>query len=919
MRSIYQLLLSMLVASLGFVGLNAQQTGVAGRVLDEEGSPMIHANVQLLQSSGQSQAVGVTSEKGLFNLKTNQGGNYTLRVTYVGYITHEEKVELKAGQTLTLKDISMNEDARMLQSVTVQAKAAEIVVRNDTLEFNAGSYMVQQGATLEELIKKLPGAEIGTDGKITINGKDISRILVDGKEFFSKDPQVAIKNLPADMVNKVQVLNKLSELSRMSGFDDGEEETVINLTVKPEKKKGLFGSVQGGYGTDDRYMAGLNVNRFDGNKQWTIIGGANNTNNMGFSEMGSEMGSMSFMGGGGGDRRFFGNSGGITSSSMLGANFSAEITPEFSSGGDGRYGYNDRAIETTRRVENIVEGGNTFMDENVSERSFSHNGQARLKLEWKPTERTELIFQPNLSMSKVNGFYNDLYETVNASGAMINNGFINQTTTGNNFRFDGDLDISHKLNDDGRTISGSISGGYTDEEGEGIYQAALQNVETNQKQFNDNTNLQYRLRLSYVEPLGNNYFAQAVLNRRYSRRNSDREVFALGADGQYSVLDNDYGLAYSNEFTQYRIGVNIKKIAKTWDYTVGFNVDPNRTVSYRTVGGVEQDKLAFNRVNFSPMFRINYKPDRTTNLRVDYRGRTIQPSINQIAPVQDITNPLVLTLGNPDLKPSYSNNLMATFQSFNAKNQMAFNVGLFGYYTFDDIVSNTHYDPATGVRTTSFRNASGTWMGNLHGSLSVPLRNRAFSFRLGMFNQLYQGQSFINDVKNKALTFRTRERVTLTFRNDWLDTSIGGMFGFYSVNNSLSAQSDARTYDYGGNYQVAITLPYGFRIDSDVEYNTNSGYSFALNEWLWNASLSYSFLRDKAGTLRVKGYDILAQRSNISRSATALAIEESMTNTIGRYVMVDFIYRFNIFSGGGSRSDYQRSNIGGPPFGGRRF
>ena len=923
MRSIYQLLLSMLLASLGFVGLEAQQAGVAGRVLDEEGNPMIQANVQLVQSTGQvAVAAGATNEKGLFSLKTSQEGDYILRVSYVGYTTHDEKISLRNGQTITLKDISMNEDARLLQSVTVQAKAAEVVVRNDTLEFNAGSYTVAQGASIEELIKKLPGAEIGSDGKITINGKDISKILVDGKEFFSKDPQVAIKNLPADMVNKVQVLNKLSELSRMSGFDDGEEETVINLTVKPEKKKGLFGTLQAGYGTDQRYMAGGNVNRFDGNKQWTLIGSANNTNNMGFSEMDSEMGSMTFFSPQGGGRRGFGNSGGVTSSSMLGGNFSVEFSSALNTGGDARYGYNDKVIETTKRVENILAEGNTYMDENILERSFSHNGQARFRMQWKPSERTEVVFEPDLSVSKIDGFFNDTYETKDATGISINKGSIHQTTQGNNFRLNGELDISHKLNDEGRTISASVSGGLTDEDGDGIYQAVLQSVETNQKQFNDNSNLQYRLRLSYVEPLGKNYFAQAILNRRFSRRNSDREVYRLGDDGQYSILDSQYGLSYSNEFTQYRIGLNLKKIAKTWDYTVGFNVDPNRTVSYRNVAGVEQDKLAFNRVNLSPMLRINYKPSRTTNLRVDYRGRTTQPSINQIAPVQDITNPLFVTEGNPGLKPSYSNNVMAMFSDFDAKSQRAFNIVFFGNYTFDDIVPNTHYDPSTGIRTTRYENASGTWQANLHGTLSLPLKNRAFSFRMSLFNRLAEGQSFINDDKNKALSFRTREHLTLTYRNNWIDTSIGGNIGFYMANNSLSGQKDSRTYDFGGNYQVALTLPYGFRIDSDVEYNTNSGYSggFSLDEWLWNASLSYSFLRDKAGTLRVKGYDILGQRSSISRSATAINIEESMSNTIGRYVMVDFIYRFNAFSGGGSRSDHQRGNMNrpGPPFGGGR-
>lgn len=620
MRLTYRLLLSVLLASLGYVGLKAQQTGVAGRVLDEEGTPMIQAHVQLMNSSDKKQiAGGVTNEKGLYSLKATQAGDYILRVSYLGYDPHEEKISVPKNRTLNLKDIVMEENSQLLEGVTVKGKAAEMVIRNDTLEFNASSYMVQQGASVEELIKKLPGAEVTDDGKISINGKEISKILVDGKEFFSNDTKIAMKNLPSDMVSKVQVLNKLSELSRMSGFDDGEEETVINLTVKPNMKKGLFGSVQTGYGNDDRYIAGANVNRFANNKQWTLLGNANNTNNMGFSEMGSEMGAMSFATPGG--RRGFGNSGGITSSSMLGGNFSIDINTDLTTGGDANYGYNDRNITTTKRIENILESGNTYMDENATERSFSHNGQARLKLQWKPSDRTEIVFEPDLSLSKINGSYNDVYETQNQAGNIINKGSVQQITEGDNLRLNGELSVSHKLNNDGRIISGSISGNLSDEDGEGIYMATLQGNETNQKQFNENSKLQYRIRLSYVEPLGKNYFAQAVLNQRFSRRKSDREVFRLGEDGLYSTLDEQYGLTYNNEFTQYRLGLNLKKIAPTWDYTIGFNVDPNRTVSYRTVGGVEQDKLSFSRVNFSPMLRINYKPNKSTNLRIDYRDR----------------------------------------------------------------------------------------------------------------------------------------------------------------------------------------------------------------------------------------------------------------------------------------------------------
>lgn len=922
MSTFFRLSLSLLLLCLGALSLNAQEPVVKGRVMDEDGQPMIQASVQLMQGSTQH-AGAVTNTDGYFTIKARKAGKYQLKVSYVGYNDLLKSVDLREGQTLQIGQLNLEEDANVLEQLVVTGKAAEIVVRADTLEFNADSYLVQEGATLEDLVKKLPGAEIDENGKLTINGQEISKIMVDGKEFFSKDSRVAMKNLPADMINKVQVLNRLSEMSRMSGFDDGEEETVINLTVKPGRKQGLFGTAMAGYGTQDRYELNANVNSFGDGKQWTLIAGSNNTNNMGFSDLGLDNSAMSMGGGRGGGHGRGGmfDMGGITTSSMGGANFNIEFSPKFSTGGDARYGYNDRSIVSRKTVENILESGNTFLQENTDERSYSHNGGASMKITWKPDDKTELIFEPNLTASKINSVYTDEYNTDRADGSFVNKGLISQISEGKSLAFDGTLSMSRKLNDDGRTLSAQLSGGTSREDAEGIYQAdiedALTQNSTDQKQFNTIDNLNYRIRLSYVEPLGKNYFLQAIANTRFSRRSQDRDVYGVNADGVYDELLSDYGTQYQNDYTQYRLGLNIKKVAKLWEYTLGFNVDPNVTTSLRTLAGVEQDKISIRRTNISPMIRFNYKPNRNTSFRIDYRGRTRQPSINQLAPIQDITNPLLITVGNEKLRPSYSNNIFMRYQTFNPTSQLSLNVSSFLSYVFDDIVSKSIYDPQTGVRTTMYDNVSGNWSARAFSTMSVPLSNRSFSLRASVMGMLSRQIGFVNNEENRAVSFRTGERLTLTYRNSWFDTSLGGTFAYYGVNNSLEGQRANNTFDVAGKYEAALNLPMGFRIDSDIEYSTNMGYSsgYKRNEWLWNAAVSYSFLTGKSATVRLKAYDILSQRSSIFSSSTPFSITEQQSNTLSSYVILHFIYRFNAFKGGASRSDMQENSFGP----GRRF
>ncbi|WP_051529641.1 TonB-dependent receptor [Porphyromonas macacae] len=265
------------------------QATLSGRVMDEEKKPLPMASVKLFNSQGEMVYGTATDNNGYFSLKNVKNNQYSLTISYVGLTEYTQAVRV-GNADQKLKTITLKEGmGKLLNNVTVTAKAAEVVINNDTLEYNAGSYNLQTGASLEELIKKLPGAEVDADGNITVNGKAVKRIMVDGKDFFTSDPKVASKNLPADMVQRVQVVDRRSDMARMSGFDDGEEETVINLKIKPDKKKGLFGSVFAGAGSEKRWETNGIVNRFSGDSQWTVVAGGNNTNNMGFSDIGVDL------------------------------------------------------------------------------------------------------------------------------------------------------------------------------------------------------------------------------------------------------------------------------------------------------------------------------------------------------------------------------------------------------------------------------------------------------------------------------------------------------------------------------------------------------------------------------------------------------------------------------------------------------
>ncbi|MDH6341745.1 hypothetical protein M2480_000798 [Parabacteroides sp. PFB2-12] len=950
----YLLLMILLVASAAAYSQGQSRRSnvsveVKGQVVEAgTGEAVEQATVRLLNVRDSSMVAGVATERnGYFSLKNVPSGVYMVHVSFIGFEPVYQPLQI-SGQTdpVNLGKLKLKDDAILLGETVVTGKAPEVIVRNDTIEYNADSYKVTEGSALEDLLKKMPGVEVSEEGAVTVNGKSINKILVDGKEFFSDDPKVATKNLPSNMVDKIQVLDRLSEMARLTGFDDGDEETVINLTIKPGMKEGWVGNVNAGYGSDDRYEGNFMLNRMYNNDRYTLLGGMNNTNNMGFSDMGM----FSGMGGAGG-RGMFGNNNGITTSGNIGFDFSKEFSKKLTLSGNVRYAHSKNEAESETSQENVqsetkYETGSSFRS------NKNDNIGANFRLEWKPDDRTTLIFRPNLSYSKNSQFGSSYTAELDALRDTINYGDQLSRYDGSGYNMNARLEFSRRLNDNGRIFSVSLSGGLNnrDQDGSNIANTFYANREDDLRDElikNDVNSHNYRAYVSWVEPLGRNNFIQLTYNISKQQQESLKNVYTLDGVGNYSVIDTAQTQNYRNDFLTQRASISFKSIREKFNYTIGFNVDPSNSKSVNFIGDSILSEVKQSVVNFSPMAQFRYNFNRQTNLRIDYDGRTSQPTVAQLQPVPDYSNPRNVVQGNPDLKPYYSNNLRVTYQMFQQESQFTMRVMGGGNYVMNNISSYViNENDGSGNKTTTYRNMNGNYSGDLMVMMNSPLKNKKFtvnSMTRGSFSNrtTYIGDKVwddesnytIVDSKNKNTTFQIMERAGIDFRSSYLDLGVNGSINYQKTKNTLEASSNQNqniyNYSLGGN--TTIYLPANFKIESDITWRTNSGYTdgYELNEVLWNAAASYSFLKGNAATIRFKMYDILQQRSNVSRTVTANYTRDSQYNTIGSYFMVHFIYKFSAFKGGASMNDtrrgpggpggHGRGGFGGPMGGGMHF
>ncbi len=910
---------------------------ISGVVTDGMSEPMPGATVRVLSARDSSFVKGdITNVDGRYTVTGLSDGRYVLEATYVGYSRALLPVTVK-GSSLRADTLKLGDSSVMLKETTVIGVKTPIKVMQDTIEFNADTYKTQPNAVVEDLLKRLPGVEVDNDGKITANGKEVTKILIDGKEFFSDDPKVASKNLPVNMVDKLQVVDRKSDLARLTGVDDGEDETVINLTVKKGMKNGWFGTVEAGYGTDDRYKATFNVNRFWNGNQITFIGNANNTNEEGFTD------------GNGSRFRRFGGDRGINNSQSFGINFSVGNEEKFRVGGNVMYSHTDRDSYTRQRRQFIFPDSASYENSYTDANDRGHNVRGDFRMEWKPDSFNTFDFRPNFSFNQNNSTQWSADTLLDVNLARVNRSFNRSESDGKSWEFGGRLIYTHNFASH-RGRSFSLMGQYrfsNVRENETAFshnifyrmlnQAGNDSIDS-YNQFSDNHTWSNQLhaRVSWTEPLGdvkNGNFLTFSYGLNYRWNNSDRSVdkspasFPNGYDDMDNIIFGDrqhidsLSNSFRNNFMTQNIRVGYKRVTSAYNLDLGMSLVPSMSKSDNLS---HPDRSIKERWvwNYAPFLRFRYKFSKVSSMMMFYHGRSSQPSMTQLQPVPDYSNPLNVVEGNPNLKPSFNHHLMLRYNSFHTEAQRSIMVMMDAEMTQNSIISRTQYSPNTGGRYTTYENVNGVWSVRVMNMFSQPFgHNKMWTFNNNTFLMYNHNVGFNNGVRNNSGSLMWVESPSLAFRPSSLELELRPFYRINYTHNSLKSVDVTTIHNYGGAFNATWYAPLGFILSSELNYNATSGYAegYDQNQWMWNASLSYQFLRDRSATVQLKVYDILQQRQTINRNITANYIDDTEYNTLTRYFMLSFTYKFNTFGKGNEPASQtgfghgRGPGMGGPP------
>ena len=927
---ILSVILLPLVTSAGLYGqTNFSLKGVIVDTLKNE--PVEFATISLIPK-GETTALkyALTNSNGGFEILSIPGGVYNMRVEYLGYKAVTREVNFSRQRAVDVGKIGMIEDVSAFEAVTVSAMGNPITVKKDTIEFNAASFKTTENDALEDLLKKLPGIEVDSDGNITANGKTITKIMVDGKAFFLNDPQLATKNLPAKIVDKVRVVDRRSEQAQFTGIDDGNDETVIDLSIRPGMMNGWFGNMTGGYGTEDRYQAAGTAGRFSSSSQLMFIGNANNTNNRAFSDMAGSM--MRGAGGGagmaGGNVRIGGalmslGGSGITTSWMLGANGSYETdNRKLRVGGSYSFGSSDNVSEGIGTRRTFLEDSTFVYDQSTKNINSSDNHSASFELDWKLSDKTSILFRPRVSITKgVSEGISDYNTTGFIGGADLSGGDSRTYLTNDGQNLSGDLLFRQRLNKPGRTFSVNLTYSYSNSDSNGhnesetyINDQTTGLSETNiidQKYNTLDKSYSMGARASYTEALGGNFFLELAYRYNYSKSQSTKEAFNHnGITNAWDIRDDDYSTDFTNTFITQQAEVNLRKNGEKLSYTVGMNAMPSRT---KSVGGVQDIDRSV--VNFSPIARIEYRFSDVNNLRINYRGSTRQPTISQLQPVPDNSNPLRIPVGNPDLLPSFTQNLSLEYRSTNRATFRSMSASIGGNYVINSIVNKTWYEDG-GVQYSQPVNEDGVYSLDGRFMYNTPIAKSKFYVMNNTSVDYNNGISYSNALRNETQTLSVSEMLNLTYRGTKVEVRVGGRARYYKSWYSINTNAKSATWNNSAEASFNWTLPAGINLESNFNYIFYVGYGTGYNEpsAVWNASAT-KLLFKNMGTLSVRIFDILKEARSVNMSQTDNYFQETRNIILGQYVMVSFTYRFGTFGGNRARGGDRVNPSGERPMG----
>lgn len=828
-----------------------------------------------------------------------------LKVNYTGYQTYYEE-QKGLSESKDFGKLYMLENANVLNEVIVKSEAPPITIKKDTLEFNAGSYKVRPDANVETLLKQLPGFDVDNTGKITVNGREVNQVLVNGKAFFDKDGAIAIKNLPADIIKKVQVSDFKTKKEELAKQESTSDYSSINITIDEKKNKGYFGKVLGGYGSDERYESSLMMNFFKNKQKISVLASSNNINSTGFSM--DEV--FDNMGGGrnarGGSQGAGSGGKGITQSTLAGINYSDDWTEdlEFMSS----YNFTNAVTKNESKSNQLsfLPTGNILTEADSKTRNENTGNKANFELEYKINPSMQIVFAPKLNLSQSNNNAESSTFSENENGDALNESTAASHTESSNTSFANSINFNKTFEKQSRNLSVVFNNNNTKNDSNGInisetifYQDNKPNDERNQNAKNESKSDTYSLDVEYTEPVTDSLRLRFGTNFDWQSSMNDQKTFNFDdASQEYS----DLNLSLTNYTTSKQNSIT-PKVGITWQKSK-FTLNVNSRTSI-----VEFDNHSFylnqttdlNKRYMLPYgtAQLRYKFNRSKNLTFKYDYSNTLPSATQLMPVADLNNPLNSVVGNPNLNPIEKNTAGIDFKNFDFRTRSGYSLFLKGDYYNNDVVSTSIYDDS-GKRNTTYVNISGTYSASLGGNWNQQIKKDAHTIRYGL--RLSGNYNFDKGFTNAVLYYAKSVVVTPSVYASYDYGEVLSIAPSYSLsynetryeNYSRDATSNVI---HRINMQTTSYWPANLIFGNDFGYTYNSNISddFKKDFFLWNTSLSYGFL-DKKLYAKVKVYDLLNQNQSATRTISPTSIRDEENTVLKRYVMFSLAYKIGNFA-----------------------
>ncbi|MFM2014552.1 MAG: hypothetical protein RIQ51_42 [Bacteroidota bacterium] len=889
---------------------------IANRALNSATVSLVYAKDSSLVSFSR------TNEAGVFNFKNVAPGNYLISVSYVGYVPKWVPVLTGTDKIVEMGLIYMN-DVNTMSTVTVTARRPPVVINGDSVEFNSENFKTAPNAVVEDLLKKMPGMEVDKAGGITVNGKKVTKVFVNGKEFFTGDPVMATKNLPADAVDKIQVYDRKSDQAMFTGIDDGSEETAINLKLKKDRNKSTFGKLNAGAGTPSVFDAQGNVNVINNEAQFSAIGGANNTNRQNFS--GRNI--INFSGGGGGRP---GAGGGVTvnfsgGSGETDANAQG-IADTYSIGGNYSNLFNDKKTEFNANlsVSDVTRNNNSFSKTqnltpgNSFNRISNANSIAGNKqqnfgstIDHKVTDNFSFRFTPSLGLQQTTNYSEDSTQTYLTNGNLLNSNTTMSSSASDAVNAASTLLLRKKFAKKGRTISSTITQSFNRSNSTGNQYTEqlsyLNNKLTNdsildQKNIRKGENSSYSANVIYTEPLGKKSLLEFNTYLSKSIGSSSRKIYDYSSltDG-YGVLNTRLTNEFNSEYTYSGGGMSYRSNQKKYNFATGFSIQ-KAVLDGENISAKTKLSQSFQDILPNATFRYNFS--QTKNLNIDYRTSTNQPSITQLQPVLDQSNINRQSIGNPDLKRSYVHNLNIRFFSSKILAGKNFFSTLNASTTNNSIVN---YDSVLPNRTilTKPVNVDGAYRINTSLNYGFGIKKLKSRLSFGLNAGLNNNISYANGLLNTIVTKSTGPSMSYTYIvDDVIDINLTARYSFSQTTNEVNPNLNTNFLTKVFGADMTNYLPFNIVLNQSLNYAINTGRAEGFNTAIpiWNASFSKFFLKNKRAEIKMSAFDLLNKNIGINRNVSQNQIVDRSYNVISQYFMLTFTYSLQKSGlGGGAR------------------